>query len=825
MVQSRTWVNRKAMRLPLALLLLVCVCAPGFTQSQNPFLPPRAKVNYAPDRTFDLLHVKVQIDVDYPKRAIKAVATNTFSPLRNHVAEVMFHAGKALAFESITLDGKPAAYRQDGLNLYISIPPNSKGKTMTATFKYSSNTLTGGTFGGGGGWQWIEPRGNPTRVGFWTQGQTQYNSVWVPTWDYPNDLATSETIVTVDADWTVVGNGALVSDTTQGKRRTFHWRMTQPHATYLLSLCAGPFDIKRSTWEGISLWYVVPKGYGELIDDSFGDTPDMLTFFSTKLGVKYPWPKYAQNAMYDFGGGMENVSSTTLGAGNLTDARQGYRLMAGLNAHELAHQWFGDLVTCKDWGHIWLNESFATYMESCYFEHSRGKNEYEREVAQNSAAYFGEARRYKRPLATKLYPNMDAVFDSHAYPKGAVILHTLRREIGDEAFWKGLNHYLTLYRHQSVESWQLCRAITEATGINVEPFWDQWIYKPGHPVISYRWEWDDSRREILVKVEQTQDTADGTPIYQVQTAIGVIANDKLHRTPVRLLEKNHEFRIPASSRPDAVVFDPDHSFLRELSEPERKSAEWLAIAQYAPNAVLRQRAFEWVANNDPSTRELIALETLAAGDMGRHPVFTTINTLARLKRSERSFWMNQLRHPNFERQAQAVRALADMPEDASTVEAFKKLVNDKTAYAPLLAVLRAFSNWGAAKYEAILVQATKIPSRNGRIAQSAIRSLADANTASAEAAIRASLTYAKGSQAQAEALRVAADKGWKTAEVLAAVDRNLAESDTGSLQAAIRACELLSLKDRIPKLEKLLDRGFPRSVESSVRQAIDALRK
>src|SRR6516225_10031962 len=253
--------------------------------------------------------------------------------------------------------------------------------------------------------------------------------------------------------------------------------MQHAHATYLISLVGAPLDIKRSSWRGVELIYAVPKGKRHLIDDSFGDTPDMLSFFSGTLGVKYPWPKYAQSAMYDHPAGMENVTAATLGAHGLTDKRRGFRTMSGANAHELAHQWFGDLLTCKDWGHLWLNEGFATFFRYLYVEHSRGKDAYAHEIEGAMQSYFQESRRYKRPLATNLYPDKEAMFDAHTYQKGAAILHTMRRYLGDQAFFVGLRQYLTRYRHMPVDSHDLCEAMTEATGVNLEPFFDQWIYK------------------------------------------------------------------------------------------------------------------------------------------------------------------------------------------------------------------------------------------------------------------------------------------------------------------------------------------------------------
>jgi len=522
----------------------------GGDEQGNPFQPPRATIHYAPYRDYDLKHVAVTLNVDYAKGMIEGTAVNTLAPLRaDGLRKIRLNCGSkregsggradsyTLEVLSCAVDGRTAPFtfeetHDDGRTIRFIIitapeiiPQNKDVKVMVT---YTCGKTQGGGFGGGGGWHWIkqqqDDKDDPAHVGFWTQGETGYNSDWVPTWDYPNDFTTSETTTTVPSDWTVIGNGVKTMDSVDKTKgtRTVHWEMKQPHATYLLSLCGGPFDVKEAKWEGVQLLYVVPKGKGDLIDASFGDTPDMLSFYSKITGVKYAWPKYAQDAMYDFGGGMENVSATTLGAGSLTDTRAGFRAMASLNAHELAHQWFGDLVTCRDWGTIWLNESFADFFQALYYEHSRGKNAYDFEIESDMQSYFAEARRYQRPIVTTLYPTADAMFDSHTYPKGASVLHTLRRALGDDAFFRGLNLYLTRNRHTPVVTPDLIKALTDASGINVQPFFDQWIYKPGHPVLNYRWTYDDAKGELALSVQQTQDTKDGTPVYDIPTSVGVI---------------------------------------------------------------------------------------------------------------------------------------------------------------------------------------------------------------------------------------------------------------------------------------------------------------
>ncbi len=699
-----------------SLLFLAFLAANSSGQAQpNPFAPPGAKVHYAPDRTFDLKHLKVVLDVDYPGKKFIGSATSTLAPLRDGIRAITLHASSHTTLTGATVNGTKTEYRREGENVIIPITAK-KGQDIQVTLAYHSTDEKPGGLMSYGGWHWIVPNKlEPNRVGFWTQGETHENRLWAPTWDYPNDFTTSETITTVPAEWNVVGNGTLVETTTKGAKRSFHWKMTQPHVTYLLSLVAGPFDIKKESWQDVDLWYVVPRGKAKLIDDSFSDTKDMLTFFSNLVGVKYPWPKYAQNAVYEFGGGMENVSSTTLGQESLTDKRQGFRLMSSLNAHELAHQWFGDLVTCKDWGHIWLNESFATYFQMAYFEHSQGKAQYEREIAQATDSYLAEAKRYKRPLATNLYPNQDAMFDSHSYPKGGVILHALRRELGDAAFYAGLNRYLTTHRHEPVESSQLSRAITEGSGINVEAFFNQWIYKPGHPVLEYTWKVEGTSTRISVK--QVQDIADGTPIYDLNLEVGVISKGRMVRHWQRMTDKETTITVPNVSG-EAVLLDPDQRILREIKH-EFAPSEWEPIARYGDNAVVRTEALRKLIVSKTSLP--VVLELLSA-DSGLHPVFPAYPELLPLRDEPlRAFYRKQLSHPEISRRALAVSGLATLglqgPDEASLVAK----VNPDEAFAVVSAALAGLD---VTKHSALFLKAAEFDCFDGSVQTAALTKLA-----------------------------------------------------------------------------------------------------
>lgn len=692
------------------------------SQRSNLFAPPVASLHYAPDRTCDLTHIAITLDVDYPNRTYMGHVENTMVPLQNGISEVRLMAGTILQIGKVTVDGNPTKYRRDGKSLFIATPGIQKGKAIKIAIDYSAKNSRAQSFGGQGGFHWIEKRANgpDTRVGFWTQGETEYNSDWAPTWDYPNDLTTSEETCTVQADWNVIGNGVLKYDrlSEDKKRRTFHWDMRQPHATYLLTLVGGPFDMKKDKWEGVDLWYVVPKGQGQYIDATFGDTKDMLSFYSKILSVKYAWPKYAQNAMYDFGGGMENVSATTLGENELTEERAGFRTAASINSHELGHQWFGDLVTCKDWGDTWLNESFATVMQFLYFEHSRGKNAYDREIDNAMTEYFAEARRYKRPISTKMYPNGDAMFDSHTYPKGGVVLHTLRRYLGDENFFAGLNLYLRTWRHTPVESAQLRRAMTEATGINCEPFWAQWLEKPGHPVLDYAWTQMEGKNVLTVK--QTQDTSDGTPVYDIQTVAAVIGADgKTVNVPIHLSKTEESFSLPEGAL-GAVVLDPNHDFLREIPNLHWSDAELPLILRYAPNCDDRNQAMVKLLSGTPSDDNVHLVADAVRADKELFPVFRSIRPLANLQRADlRPLYLEMLNHPSYERRTEAVQALGRLPQDPATTQRLRDLINDKSPIPTVIAAIQTLDRWDAKGNADVFKKALTIPSRNDRIKRAA----------------------------------------------------------------------------------------------------------
>lgn len=697
----------------------------------NPF--SSAERQSAPGRDFDLIHVALDLTIDYPKLSFQGVVVNTLVPLRDHLTHVKLYCGANLNVESTAISGIKAPFTREGDFLTITPAAPLRGKkAVRVTIRYSN--IVGKE---NRNFYWVKPTSSqPQRIGFWTRGGTVGNRQWLPTWDYPNDFATSETRVTVPADWSVIGNGDLVSNNLNANQqtRTFHWRMHKPHATYLISLVGAPLSIKKAVWRGVPLMYVVPKGSEHLIDDTFSDTPDMLSFFSDILGVKYPWSKYAQTAIANYSGAQENISATSLNATYLTERRKGYRNYAGVGSHELAHQWFGDLVSPKEWGHLWLSEGFATFFRYLYMEHSRGSNDYTYQIKDNEDFYLSESRLYRRPLVTNRYPSPSSMFDNHTYQKGAAVLHTLRRFMGDRNFFRGLRRYLLKYRHQPADTEDLRRAMTEATGIDLKPFFDQWIYKPGHPVLDYTWQWDAGSRQAVINVKQLQDTGDGTPVYELEMNIGVITDNRLVRRKIRLNLPEQKFRIPLEKKPEAVILDPDHDFLCEIPKLHWSRDELPAILRFAPNAVGRQEAMKQMLAGTPSDEFIKITAEAVREDTNPFPAFRSITALGELRRPElRSLFSSQLAHPNDDRRVQAIRALGRLAVNPTDADAVRSLINDRSPYAVVLEAVSTLSAWDAAGNRSLFEQSLKAPWPDNKLRLEALHALRQADAAEGKA--------------------------------------------------------------------------------------------
>ncbi|MEK7757635.1 MAG: M1 family aminopeptidase, partial [Planctomycetota bacterium] len=420
----------------------------------------------------------------------------------------------------------------------------------------------------------------------WSQGESIDNRYWVPCFDNPNEMQTTEMTVTVSAGNEAVSNGRLLSkvDNTD-KTTTFHWLQDKPHVSYLMTLVVGEFYVEQDTWRGKPVVYYVPPKHKNDLRRSFSNTVRMLEHFSNITGVEYPWDKYAQVCVEGFGGGMENTSATTLGPRTLHDERAHLDTSAdGLVAHELAHQWFGDLVTCKDWAHTWLNEGFATYLDAIWSEHDLGRDEYDYEIYRDmkNAVEGGK----KAPVMDKRYDDPGEMFDSRAYPKGGSILHMLRHRVGDAKFWASVKRYLTKHAHQAVETSDLRQAFETETGRSLERFFYDWTERPGAPTVNVSYDWVDDDKLAKVTVKQTQESEAFHFPLEVEFHFDEGQPALLHGD---LTEKEQRFYFPLPRRPKMVLVDPQQAVLMELKEQKGRDL-WKEQLSSGPHAIDRIRA-------------------------------------------------------------------------------------------------------------------------------------------------------------------------------------------------------------------------------------------
>lgn len=521
-----------------------------------------SKPHYAPDRLFDTRHIKLELSLDIPRKILRGVCTTALSALAEGADKMIFDAVN-FKIDFVRSQGRPLKHSYDGQKLTVRLPkPLRAGAQLEIAVGYQVSKPKLGLYFIGPDAQY---KTKPVQV--WTQGEDEYARYWFPCHDAPQDRTTTEMIVDVPKGMTAVSNGRLLKKQNRGRLTRFHWRQDVPHATYLVTLAVGEFTEIKDKWRQVPVLYYCPPGREEDAKRAFSKTPKMMEFFSRKIGVPYAYPKYAQVAAFDFiYGGMENTSATTQTALTLHDERAHLDFSSDpLVAHELAHQWFGDLLTCKDWSHAWLNESFATYFEALFTEYDKGSDEFEHEIHQNAEIYFDEDREhYRRPIVTKVFKQPSDLFDRHLYEKGSVVLHMLRHVLGERDFWRSINIYVKENRAGTVETGDLLNAIEKATGRNLAKFFDQWVFKAGHPEYKVRYWWNAAAREAHVRVLQTQNAGGETGLFSMPVTFAFLTRQGEKRFTETVEGKSHLFKFKLPSEPRLFLFDPDHVILKKV---------------------------------------------------------------------------------------------------------------------------------------------------------------------------------------------------------------------------------------------------------------------
>lgn len=599
-----------------AFLLCSFVCF-----SQNPVTGKKVDwkdlYRATPAKINDLSHTKLEVSFDFTKSWMYGKAWITLHPHFYSVNSLNLDARAMFINEvSIMKNGKhiPLKFTYDSLNLNIALDKTYKGGENYTVYidyiarpnKIKSNGSS--AISDNKGLYFINPLGKdknkPTQI--WTQGESESNSAWFPTIDKPNQKTTDEISITVPDKYQTLSNGLLFSHKkNRDGSRTDTWKMDLPHAPYLIMMAIGEFSIIKDNYKGKEVSYYVEKEYAPVARKIFGLTPEMIAFFSKITGVDYPWQKYAQIVCRDFvSGAMENTTATLHGESAQQDARQ---LVDGNNwedviSHELFHMWFGDYVTTESWSNITLNESFADYSEVLWQEYKHGKMAADEHNYTGMQAYLF-SRVDKLDLVRFYYNNREDVFDVVSYQKGGRILNMLRSYVGDSAFYKSLNLYLTRYKFNSAEAQELRLAFEDVTGQDLNWFWNQWYYGSGHPKLDISYGYDDATKTAKVFVKQTQ-TGN---LFKLPVAIDVYQNAGKKRNNVWLENKADTFAFPAASVPDLINVDGDKILLCEKTD-NKTLDNFIFQYKNAGLYVDKREAIEFAAKkqmDDPKALDLL----------------------------------------------------------------------------------------------------------------------------------------------------------------------------------------------------------------------------
>jgi aminopeptidase N len=651
---------------------------------RTPFAPPGTPPQFAPDTPFvsDALRLELHLDVEHQRA--HGTTTHTCRTLAKELREIRFHA-RGLDIARVTVDTHGAHFDNTGEQLVIRLPkPHKQGDLFRVVITHSVNRPPAGLY-------FTTPdKAYPKRFHtVWSQGQDEDSRYYFPCLDQPNYKQKTEALLYVPKGWFALSNGELVKHQ-PGVSRTedlWHYALEVPYSTYLFSTVAGDFVAHTERWEDIEVRWYVQRGREKEGRNSFRRTADMVRCFSQFTGVRYPYKQYSQIAVPDFVfGGMENFTVTTQTDLTLHDDRAHQDFSSDdLVAHELAHSWFGDLVTCRSWAHAWLNESFATYFEAVYKREADGQDEFDYHLLQDAEAYFGEDRRYRRPIVTNRYEAPIDLFDAHLYPGGAVRLRHLHALLGDATFRAALKRYLEAHRWSVAETVDLARAVHAVAGENYDWWFHQWIHSGGYPSLEVGYAWKEEEKVAEVTVKQTQRLDDGAteekhrPFFRIPTKVAFVVNGRRVTFPMRVEGEETKTLFRLDAKPSQVLFDPDYECPVKAVKFTKSQDLLLTQLTDAANVVQRIEAANTLAEK-PNLRAIDAL----AKQLQREKFWGVQARIARALGkiggdAARSALIEglKLRHPKARRAV--VEALGHFKDDAAAAAALSRAVRQGDA--------------------------------------------------------------------------------------------------------------------------------------------------
>lgn len=670
-------------------------------------------VKHERSRDFDAIHYKISLDVDLEKKSLTGENQITMSPLNNGLDKCILDAKTLVVNSVVDNNGKVLPFEQKEDKLFISFARSYlHTDTLQFTISYElDEPVLGLRF-------FDETPTNPRMVS--SDCFPNKSRQWIPLYDYPHDKVTTDMIITVDKEYKVLANGRLVGTTENASAGTitYHWSQEQPHSTYLFSLSIGDFEVIEDSLGSLPVNYWVYHYHAEDARNSFRKTPQMISFFNKLYNYEYPWAKYDQVISPYMGGGAEATTATLLGEGAVTDknAEQDFSYEKVI-AHEIAHHWWGDLITTRSWEHTWMNESFGTYSDYLYTRNEYGEDAGAFDLLGKKNQYLNEARtRYIRPIVFNRYNNPGDNFDSHTYPKGANVLHLLRYILGDDTFFRVLSTFLHEHEFQPVDTYDFMKTVKEVSGKNMDWFFEQFVFSPGHAVFEIDKSWDESRKTLVVNIQQKQDSLPRVPIYTLPVNLGFYFEGNKIVEEVWLNKKNETFEFVFETEPLMVRFDEGNYLLKEWTY--KKPLPELLYQVENDDVIGRFWAVKELRdyNGEPGVIELWsglsrsdpfwAVRQAALEMIGQNPA-GHIELLKEACSDEKS----KVRQS-------AVRILGDL-KDPSMVKFFKKVYENDDSYVVQAEAIKSIGKSGGKKNLSFLHEAAKRTTHRGVVERAA----------------------------------------------------------------------------------------------------------
>lgn len=645
-------------------------------------------------RNYDTQHIRLVLDFNQQEKSVSGEATISLLPLIDNFSSFELHA-KDMEIRDIMFSNETSlSFLADSETVIITLPyPFTLNDTVKIIISYHIVPTSGIYFNVP-----IEEKPN-TPYQIYSHSEPNEARYWFPCYDEPDDKLTSEIIATVSENYFLLSNGRLLSvhNDRMQRTKTFHWLQDKPHATYLVSLVAGEYAEITEKCGNIPLYYCVYKNQVEIAPNSFEKTPKMMQFFQNIFGYKYPWDKYAQIIVADYeAAGMEHTSATTLNDRTIHDDRAHLDTNSDeLVSHELAHQWFGNLVTCKNWSHIWLNEGFATYAEILFKEFDKGGAEAQYAVYEDQKFYLEMVdHKFHQPIVYENFIRPDDMFSFIEYQKAGQVLHMLKYVIGDSLFFTSLKTYLYQFAYQSVETSDFRQVVEEVSGKNLEWFFDQWLYHGGHPQFRITSKWVPETKEVLLYIHQTQQDSLGMVprIFQMPVEVEIISSSDCISKKIFLNSREDTFKFSFNSRPQLIRFDKDNWILKEMKFIKSQD-EWIYQLLNDENVAARLTALERLEQVTFDTLQtMIALEKCLVED----PFWAVREEAAYLlidyHRSESKEVILQACHDSHPKvRAAAILALSYY-YDITFNRLFRKIASQDSSYKVVAEALYALSN-------------------------------------------------------------------------------------------------------------------------------------